>query len=169
MVKDLTGTRLDLSPEVLCLRLLNPTSESSSALLFLVLIVVRPVCRSTIRYANSRFLAPSSSSGCELLKATFLSLDSRWGFLASSLVLCCRFRSTFGGGMGLDEALGNLAPVKQLFVSCFNVTVFSDGTLPIGELPAEVGFCCLSSIDCLFNSLIGSRYGSGVSLTIFIG
>ena len=30
MVKDLTGTRLDLSPEVLCLRLLNPTSESSA-------------------------------------------------------------------------------------------------------------------------------------------
>ena len=138
-----------------------------SVLLFLVLIADRPVCRSTMRYANSRLLAPFSldASGRELLLVVFSSLGRV--FLTSSLVLCCRFRSTFGGGMGLDEALGNLVPVKQLLFSCFNVTDFSDGTPIRGR--ATTGFCCLSSIDCLFNSFIGSRYGSGVSLTIFIG
>ena len=76
--------------------------------------------------------------------------------------------------MGLDEGLGNLVPVKQLLVTCRNfgteeaATVFSAAETLERVSGAAAGLCCLSPTDCLFNSFIGSRYGSGVALTIFM-
>ena len=128
------------------------SNDLPSALLFFVPIAERPDSRSTIRYANSRLLALVGENSV-----------GRVGELVGprvTLALSCRFSSTFGGGIGLEDGLGNFVPVKQLFDTCRRSAVFSatGDREPLNkERAADGGLCLLSSLDCLFNSFIGSR------------